>query len=310
MDELKNKPWEKQADEAPTSIYLPRGMVGPEERRAYYWLAKNCVTGQGTIVDAGAYLGASTHALAAGAAAGGHVSFNGGPIVHAYDYFKVIDQYVGDSIRRDFRPIALDESYLDIFEFQTAKYEELIKAYPSDFHLHKWHGDPIEILFIDVSKTVTLNSHVVGEFFSSLIPGHSIVIHQDYFHCWHPYIHISMEFFADEFELIDEFVAHQSRVWRLVKPLSEEKIARIRDYDLSAEERLGLLDQLAAKSSDFFRPMIEVVKLWQICLDKDWDAASAEMSMLRSRYDLAKANILWARQAIEVEGHITRAKGK
>jgi hypothetical protein len=302
------KPWEAEGGSAPIEVYEPKGMIGPEERRCYYWLGKNWLSGQGCIVDAGAFLGASTFCFAAGAAAGGRRDFHGGTLVHAYDYFKVVDRYVGDRIARDFRPIAIGESYLDIFESQTAKYHDIIQVHPGDFLAHHWHGDPIDILFVDIAKTASLNAHVIGEFFSKLIPGHSIVVHQDYYHCWHPYIHISMEFFDEEFELVDEHVRHQSRVWRLMKPLSAEKIGRMRTYDLSREERMVLLDRVVRKSSASFRPMVEVARLWQHRIDRDYAAARTDLGRIRQTYCIDHRSELWALQALRIEDLLARQK--
>jgi hypothetical protein len=283
-------------------------MIGPEERRCYYWLGKNWLSGQGCIVDAGAFLGASTFCFAAGAAAGGRRDFHGRTLVHAYDYFNVVDRYVGDRIARDFRQIAVGESYLDIFESQTAKYHDIIQAYPGDFLAHHWHEEPIEILFVDIAKTASLNAHVIGEFFPKLIPGHSIVVHQDYYHCWHPYIHITMEFFDEEFELVDEHVRHQSRVWRLMKPLSAEKIARMRTYDLSREERMALLDRVVGKSSASFRPMAEVARLWQHRIDRDYAAARTDLGRIRQTYCIDHRSELWALQALRIEDLLAKQK--
>jgi hypothetical protein len=299
---LKTKPWED--GKAPNELYVPKGMVGPEERRCYYWLAKNWLSGRGHIVDAGAFLGSSTYCFANGAAAGGRREYGGEPLIHAFDYFKVVDQYVGESITRDFRPIADGESYLDIFEGQTADYRDMIKTYAGNFLDHRWSGRPIEILFIDIAKTAELNAHAIGEFFGSLVPGQSALIHQDYFHCWHPYIHASMEYFDDEFELVDEHVPHQSRVWRLKKAIPKEKIARLAQNSLTKEERLALFDRLVAKSSDFSRPMIELAKIWQIYQDRDRERAREEILKFQDRYKIDDRNVLWAVQARQVRAHI------
>lgn len=280
-------------------------MIGPEERRCLHWLAKRRLSGRGCVVDAGSFLGASTLCLAAGAAAGGRRDFRGGPLVHAFDYFEVVEGYVGASITRDVRPIAVGDSYLDIFLAQTRAYADLIRAYPGDFLAHRWDGAPIEILFIDIAKTADLGAHAMGQFLPSLVPGRAMLIHQDYFHCWHPHIHIGMEFLDDEFVLVDEHVSYQSRVWQLAKPIPAEKIARLAAYDLTSAERLTLLDRLIAKSSPLSRPMIEVVRLWQLCLDADLDMARAEANTLRRRYDVAGSNTIWARQIPEIEAFIT-----
>jgi hypothetical protein len=295
------RPWNADASAMPQSIFLAQGMIGTEERRCFYWLAKNRLSGEGVVVDAGAFIGSSTLCFAAGAADGGHKGFRGGPLLHAYDYFKAVDAYVAETIRKKFRPIAEGESYLDVFEAQTADYSDMIAAHPGDFLAQKWNGDPVELLFIDIAKSAKLNAHAIGEFFPSLMPERSIVIHQDYFHCWHPSIHIGMEYLDDSFELIDEHVPFQSRVWRLTKPIPSEKIARLRADDLDAGERLALLDRLVAKSSAYSRPMIEVVRMWQRCIDKDFEGAAHDMARLRAEYGVDGRPDLWFKQAVEVE---------
>ena len=296
-----NKPWNDPDQAIPQDILVPRGMIGPEERRCYFWLAKNALTDRGCIVDAGSFIGASTFCFAAGAAAAGRQSFGGEPIVHAFDYFQAIDDYVAEYIRKNVRPIEKGESYLDVFESQIAAHRALVKAYPGDFLAQRWGGLPIDVLFIDVAKTAALNAHAIAEFFPHLTPGRSMLVHQDYFHCWHPYIHIGMEYFSDEFELVDEHVPHQSRLWRLVRPLPAEKIGRMGAYALDAEERMALLDRLIAKSSDHSRPMMEVVRMWQRCIDKDFEGAARDMARLRKAYGVDGRPELWFRQALAIE---------
>lgn len=298
IEDLRQRPW--ATFDPPTDLSGPKGMVGPKERACYYWLARNWLSGKGFMVDAGAFLGASTFSFAAGAADQGIRSFNGQPVLHAYDYFKVVDRYVGEAISRDFRPIADGESYLDIFKTQTAPYGDMIAIHPGDFLSHRWDGQPVEILFIDVAKTPELNGHAADQFFPSLIPGHSVVVQQDYYHCWHPYIHIGMEYLAEEFELLDEHVPYQSAVWRLAKPIPAEKLRRVADNALSQDERLRLLDRIIAKSSPFFRPMAEVIKVWQHCLDGDFAAARALYADVDSRRNFAASDELWSTQAREV----------
>ena len=299
--DLHVKPWNDTRWPTSAAIHGPKGMVGPEERACYYWLGRNWLSGKGCIVDAGCFVGASTFCFAAGAADGGRRSFDGGKLVHAFDYFKVVDKYVGEAISRDFRPIAEGQSYLDIFQAQTAPYADMIATYGGDFLTHRWNGDPIEILFIDIAKTAALNAHACGEFLRHLIPGRSVIVQQDYYHCWHPYIHISMEYLTDELELVDDHIPHQSAMWRLVKPVPKEKIQRLAANDLTKLERMALLDRLIAKASPTIRPMIKVVRIWQMCLDGDNDQACREIERLKVDHDLPKMGELWAIQANQIE---------
>ena len=64
--------------------------------------------------------------------------------------------------------------------------------------------EDIEILFIDLAKHWTVNDYVVRAFFPKLIPGHSIVIQQDYlYHTWTGWLPVTMEQFSDYFEIVD-----------------------------------------------------------------------------------------------------------
>lgn len=280
-------------------------MVGPQERACYYWLARHHATGRGVIVDAGSFLGASTFAFAAGAADAGRQDWNGRPVVHAFDYFQVIDTYVGEAISRAKRPIAKGESYLDIFQAQTAAYAGLIQTHPGDFLRQTWPGDPVEILFVDVAKTPRLNGHVARLFYPALIPGHSVLIQQDYFHAWHPYIHIGMEYLAEEFELLDDRVPHQSAVWQLIRPIPAEKILALAANALAPDLRLQLLDRLIEKSSEALRPMIELIRVWEQAVSGDLDAARSAFASYRARHDIETTRALWARQAQQMDQKLT-----
>ncbi len=299
VSELREQPWRSYA--APQKVNLPKGMLGAPERTCFYWLGKYWLSGAGCVVDAGAFIGASAFCFASGAIDGGHQSFSGKPLVHSYDYFQVIDEYVGEFISRHFRPISPGESYLDIFQAQTYSCRDAIQTYSGDFLNQQWSGDPIEVLFIDVAKTDKLGQHCCAEFFPSLMPQRSIVIHQDYYHCWHPFIHISMEFLSDEFELLDERVPYQSRVWLLSNPIPLEKIARVGRYDFTASEKLGLLDRLIEKSSSKNRPMMEVVRVWQLCLDHDFATARARIADMHRQYDVDNIKDLWVEQLRQIE---------
>lgn len=306
MSNLSGKPW--NAASAPEELKYPKGMLGDEERRAFYWLARNYASGSGFIVDAGTFLGASTFCFAAGAAAAGHYTFDGRPIVQAYDYFAAMDQYVADAISKDFRLIQLEDSYLDIFQYQTGKYGGLIEVHAGDFLGHTWSGSPIEILFIDLAKTQSLCCHVIGQMFASLIPGKSIVVHQDYYHCWHPYIHITMEYLDEYFELVDDRVYHQSRIWLLKSEIPQEKLLSLKDYTLTLSEQSSLLERLISKSNGDNKRMVQVVNAWNYYCNGEIDVAQAKLTEIRESCGaLESIPQLWAVQALEVEKIIAAA---
>src|SRR5262245_59100379 len=95
---LSSKPW--LSAKIPREVTFPKGMLGVEERRMLYWLGRYYFSNRGTVVDAGAYAGASGFCLASGLAASNYVS----PLacVHSYDWFVANDDTVADALSRDF----------------------------------------------------------------------------------------------------------------------------------------------------------------------------------------------------------------
>ena len=218
---LSAKPWEGYP--VPDRIYMPHGMIGFEERRMLYWLGAEHYSGAGVIVDAGAYLGASAFALASGLAQSRHAGATHA-VVHSYDRFVADDDYIQNDISQRFHPVPPGYDYQGLFEFQTALCRDNIIAHCGDFIASPVPDAPIEILFVDVAKTGSLNARLVEHYFTRLIPGKSVVVQQDFYQAWYPYIPITMEYFGDWFAVVDAHVAESSRLYLLTG-----KILRPRD---------------------------------------------------------------------------------
>ena len=279
---LRNKPWMELESEVVADISLPKGYIADEERRSYHYLARHCVKGEGHIIDAGSYIGASTYCFASGLARN---PARGKSLVHAYDRFLVDAAYIGDMITKNFRPLnaALGDDFYDIFEFQVGKYKNFIRPHRGDFLAEKWIGEPIELLFIDLAKSEDLHKHIVDQFFPSLIPGRSWLIHQDFYHPWHPYIHISMQYLKRKFEIIDPFVPSASRIYLLKDRLTADDISHIKA--VPRQERLDLLDEFIAGETGDMRAMAHVIKMCQHWLDKDQPGFAAQRLKLGAEFE-------------------------
>jgi organic radical activating enzyme len=297
LSAIRDKPWNTST--TPAKIYEPKGMIGPEERRALYWLAKNWITGRGAIIDAGAYIGASAFSLAAGLSANPNIA-GSRPVIHSFDYFRAIDDYVIRRLQQDAgRIVEPGDDYLDVFLRETHTYRRLIEPHPGDFLTMRWNA-PIEILFIDVAKTPELNAHLLREFFPHLIPGHSVVIQQDFFHCWHPHIHITMEALAPYFEILDRRIDYTSRLYLCTKAIPPAALEEAACYAYSPEERLTMLDALAGKEIGDSRAMMEVVTMWQLALDGNNALLEQRQADLLQRHGAVCEDANWWRQAQEV----------
>jgi hypothetical protein len=266
-----------------------------------YWAAREDFTGQGQIIDAGAFLGASAYALARGIADRRDGKTPGPIWVHSYDYFYVVDDYVGAFIADQIRPVEPGASYLDLFQQQLGTLADRVRPYAGDMLTHEWNGSPIEILFIDIAKTKELNSHIIRQFFPRLIPGKSIVIQQDFYHAWHPYIHVTMQVLKKYFEIIDPYCPYQSRVYRSVGAIPPDELERVARYDYDPEQCYRLLAELATESEPPVQQMARLLRLYHMVLNRDWPRFATEWRTFERECDLASPE-LWATEAKRVLG--------
>lgn len=176
----------------PLEVRQARTMLSAQELELLYTLARDQYTGQGEIIDGGAFLGGSTLALATGLRDNPSVADRAGR-VHSYDMF-VADHFV----RQFVDGVPEGASTRPVYDRTIADVASLVTVHEGDIATFPWpEARPIEILFIDVAKSWETNDFLNAQFFPRLIPGVSTVIQQD-FHWPHtPWISITMELLAD-----------------------------------------------------------------------------------------------------------------
>jgi Methyltransferase domain len=252
------KPW--LSIPVPREIDFPKGMLGSEERRLLFWATGHYFQGRGAIVDAGAFAGASAFCLASGLANSKFAH----PLarVQSYDWFVAHDDPVAKHLTGAFTPTEIGANFRDVFEYQTGKYRERIDIHQGDFLELAAPPGEIEILFIDIAKTAELNAKVLLDYYPKLIPGVSLVIQQDFYQAWLPYIHTSMMLLDGYFDLVDPLVAGESRVWRLKEAIPLHVLKETVAATLSAEQNICLLDRaITAEKAPPVAIMIKAAKL-------------------------------------------------
>jgi hypothetical protein len=179
---------------------VPTTMLARNEQAMLHWLARNMdLSGSGCIVDAGCVLGGSTLSLASGL----HANLSIGSKdyrIHTYDIFLAPnDVYSLGLIGNDRKP---GDTVLDIFSRNLGQYSRHVMVHSGDFIEASPPKRPIDILFIDITKTRQLNSKVILEFFPLLIPGQSIVVQQDHNDHSCPWANATMEYLEKYFEVL------------------------------------------------------------------------------------------------------------
>lgn len=200
-------------------------------------LCRNYYSGQGQIVDAGPFLGGSTVAMLDGLIK--NPSFDPKRCrVHSYDLFKV-----GDAENNTWGSLGQElgsgQGFLDKFKENLGDKREYVVIHAGDILSESWSEGPIEILFIDIAKTPEILAHVEKTFFPYLIPGKSIIIHQDYQYPGCPWHYLSMTRYREYMSLV-EYLPCNSAVFFLEKEIPQDVLTSFDYRALGDDERLAL----------------------------------------------------------------------
>jgi hypothetical protein len=220
-------------------------MLGGEERQFLYFAAREFYSGTGEIVDAGAFLGASALALAAGLRDNPRVRDKSRRI-SSYDVFEFDDFY------RDHVPgarLRRGDDTLPLFHEFVGGFGDQIAAIKGDICRQSWPGRDVEILFVDFTQRWQHHEFVVRTFYPHLIPGHSLLIHQDYVYTLCYWLHVFMEYYRESFELVSPLVLNGTAAWLCRKPLPGEALEIPLNERLSFADLLRLFDRSLARYS-------------------------------------------------------------
>lgn len=214
------------------SLKKIKGMISLKERALLYDIALNYFQNKGCIVDGGSFVGASTLCLGLGLKDKGIEK----QTIHSYDKFIMTSGQ-----HKNFVTLPSDEGrdLLEDFKTNTKEIETLIKIYQGDLLEQSPPQEKIEILFIDVAKTPRLNDYIVENFFSLLIPEHSLVVQQDYLWSrWNGWVHCTMEYLSEYFEIVDN-TPSGSVVFLYTKEIPKQKLLNV-FKDRTKEEIINL----------------------------------------------------------------------
>jgi hypothetical protein len=204
------------------------GMTSFGERAYCQWYARRLHTGEGAIVDLGCWLGSTTIPLAIG--------LRRNPIpqarIHAFDLFRWdtgMDLFVrGTPLEGRFAP---GERFVDAYLEQLGRWRPLVEVHEEDLAEARWSSGAIEFLAVDAMKSWALAGNIVSKFFPALIPGKSLVFHQDFAHWYTPWIHLLQYRLRDSFELAYDIPRSDGAVFRLVRQLSRAPLDAAYGYE-------------------------------------------------------------------------------
>jgi hypothetical protein len=254
-------------------------MLSKTERKLLYGLARDYASGEGAIVDAGCFLGGSTAALLAGLR--DRREPWAGPPLESYDLFRV-EGYTLAKFFRDGAEVRVGDSFRDRFDANVARFDLPHVVHEGDIIEIGWSGRPIDVLFLDVLKSPEINDAVLREFFPSLVPGRSVIVHQDYGWGWMPWIPITVELMRDSLVLLDwmEWGSHAFL-------LQGEVPAQLVEHGvggLDVDTRLALIERAVARADGWVRGMLEIDRAALLIERDGGEAGFAELAAVAERY--------------------------
>jgi hypothetical protein len=274
---LIRRPW-RQATLPGDAVGIPT-MLSKDERRLLYGLARDYASGDGAIVDAGCFLGGSTAALLAGVR--DRPSGWRGPPLESYDLFRVEAFTVAKFFANE-RGLKVGDSFRPRFDGHVARFDLPHVVHEGDITELGWSGGAIDVLFLDVLKSWEINDAVLRDFFPALVPGRSVIVHQDYGWGDNPWIQVTVELMRDSLVLIDwmEWGSHLFFVEKeLPVDVLENGVASL-DLDMKIE----VLDQAIERADGWVRGMVEIARAQLVAEQDGVEAALAELRAIAAQH--------------------------
>jgi hypothetical protein len=236
---------------SPAATKVP-SMMSMLEKRLLFNLARNHYAGEGIIIDAGIFLGASTVCFGDGIRKNAQAAAIGAR--WAKPIIALERGIINPGMPAFFKRHGVEgmgepgDSFGPTLERNIAQVAELVDLRLGD--ILETAADitsPVEILFLDVLKLPEISRFAIRQFFPRLIPGRSIVIQQDYFIDLLPFIRTDQEFFAEYFTYIGEVCS--TALFLCVKAIPESEIERL-EAGILPEEQERMASIAMQRSAD------------------------------------------------------------
>lgn len=271
---IRDRVWRQVGDETAFNR-AGRSLLTVAERKLLYWLGWRWYAGEGALIDLGSFLGSSTVALAAGLERGEKAG-----TIHAYDLFEVSR----DKETQRFLGKEEGDSFLEDFKETTRGHEERIRVYPGDIRKHPWKGGAVSLLFVDLAKSWEMNQYIIREFYKHLVPGESLLIHQDFGNGWNPWLPVSMAYLNDYFEILADETP--SRIYRCRKAIPEAVLSINYKRDLDKATRLSLMEESLAGATGPMRKKLHAAMAILLFIEEGKEAGMAYVDAWLPRLDL------------------------
>jgi hypothetical protein len=275
-DFLLRRPW--RAVDLPQEVEQVPTMLTRDERALLYVLARDYAGGDAAVVDGGCFLGGSTVAVLAGLR-DREEPWRGPPLA-TYDRFRV-EEYTVPLFFAD-TGLQGGESFRKLFDANVGGFAIPHVVHEGDVIEAGWTGEPIDVLFLDLVKSWKINDAVLRDFFPSLVPGRSVIVHQDYGWGGMPWIPIGVELVRDSLGLFDRMPGG-THVFFVERPLPQDVLTGgLRHLDLEAQ--IELVERAVVHANGWTRGMLEITHGTMVAQRDGVERGLRELDGIEARY--------------------------
>ena len=275
--------------ELPEMVRNYFGMLEPDDRLIYYRTARDLYSFRGNVVDAGTFVRGTTIALICGLIANRALKCtnNAEARVHAYDLFQYnfstceqldwLLRFLGEE------PLSEGESYFAYFKRLMGPFMGFVQPHIGDIREARYdEARPIEVLGVDICKSLELTHATFATFFPRLMAG-AHVLHQDFINPWQPWLQVTMGYFAEHFEVIHETDLGTTVLYRLMAPIHDNQMLALRDLLMRRRhEWMSYFDRSVADiSRRRSRRWLETTRTLCLAYAQGADAAKAYAATVR-----------------------------
>lgn len=198
---------------------------------------------------------------------------------------RYIDQ-IEQEVLRILSPLAAGSSFESLIRKLIHPYRDQVELVIGDILTAAPADQDIEIAFFDCLKNSERDAKAFRAFYPRFVPGHTIVLQQDYFYESAAANKIRQEFLAPHFEYLGQVAT--TAVFKNTSPIPSNFFDEDPLPDLSLEDQVAFLRRAAARAtSDKTRILTELSILEHLIDQKAFSEALLELDRLRIEITLA-----------------------
>lgn len=277
-------------DAVPLAVRDHPSMMSIAEKSLLYRVARHAYTAEGSIIDAGVFMGASTVAFASGLRKNRATRrYRHGKPIQSYDaalWAKGMDK----PLSADFTEILArwnlkaGQSFEPLLRSLISGNDDLVELHVGDIIETARTAVPVEVAFYDCLKDTRRDKAVFKAFAPHYIAGKTIVIQQDYFFDGAPDHRIRQEFLAPYFTYLGN--AKSSGVFKVSSPIPPAYFRDDPVERLDVATKIELLEQAARRPSSLHLSLLTRLSTVRLALQhKRWEQARELLSSIQAVMD-------------------------